>query len=303
MKYLLSKNLFCYVFLWTIAIFISTAIFSAHAQPLTIQTKLNQLESSFDGRIGIAAINTSNNMKTLYRADERFPMGCTSKVIGVGAILKKSMTDNSLLQQKISYTKNDLTNWSPITEKHLTDGMTVAELCAAAICYSDNTAMNLLVTRLGRLQEMNAFARSIGDQEFRQDHGWPQEALSGGPNNDTDSTTPSAMEKSFQQLTLGNVLAPQQRELLLSWLKNNTTGNARIRAGVPKGWLVGDKTGTNEYYGTTNDVAIIWPPDSSPIIIAIYFTQNKKDAPHRNDVLASATRLVINELMLHNQKL
>jgi beta-lactamase class A len=295
MKYSLFNNLLRRIFLYIISIFFITTLSAAYAQPHTIQQKLAQLETSSNGRIGLSAISTANNMHIEYRANERFPMGCTSKVIGVAAILKKSMSNNSLLQQKFTYTKNDLTNWSPITEKYVTDGMTIKDLCAAAICYSDNTAMNLLVKKLGGLQQINAFARSIDDLYFRQDHGWPEEALSGGPNNVTDSTTPAAMEKSLQQLTLGNVLAPQQRELLLTWLKNNTTGNARIRAGVPKDWIVGDKTGTDIYYGTTNDIAIIWPPHSAPIILTIYFTQNKKDAPHREDVIAAATRLVINE--------
>lgn len=276
----------------------------SHAEqtpPISIQQKLAQLETSSDGRIGVAAINLANNTSIQYRANERFPMGCTSKTMGVAAILKKSMSDNSLLQQKVLYSKSDVTDWSPITEKHVTDGMTISGLCAAAICYSDNTAMNLLANKLGGVQAINTFARSIGDQNFRQDHNWPQEALSGGPNNETDSTTPAAMEKSYQQLALGSVLAPHQRDLLLTWLKDNTTGNERIRAGVPKGWVVGDKTGTNVYYGTTNDVAIIWPPHSSPIVIAIYFTQNKKDAPHRNDVIASAARMVLSDLTNSNK--
>src|SRR5438105_7780170 len=113
------------------------------------QEQLARLEASSGGRLGIAAIDTGNNQRILYRANEYFPMGCTSKVIGVAAILKKSMKDNQLLQERVLYKKNDLTNWIPITEKHLTDGMTVAELCAAAISYSDNTAMNLLTKKLG----------------------------------------------------------------------------------------------------------------------------------------------------------
>jgi len=263
---------------------------------LTIQEKLATLEaSSGGGRIGISAINTANNQRIQYRAEERFPVGCTSKVIGVSAILKKSMTDGSLLQQKVTYTKKDLTNWTPITEKHLVDGMTIAELSAAAISYSDNTAMNLLVEKLGGLQAMNAFARSTGDNFFRMDHGWPEEAESGGSGNVYDSSTPAAMEKTFQRIVLGNVLAAPQREQLVTWLKNNTTGDARIRAGVPKSWIVGDKTGTGSSYGTTNDIGIIWPSKCAPIVVAIYYTNNKKDAVKREDILASVTRSLISE--------
>lgn len=270
---------------------ISTPAFCAE-QGSSVQARLAQLEASTGGRLGIAAIDMGNNQRIQYRANEYFPMGCTSKVIGVAAILKKSMMDNQLLQEKVKYNKSDLTNWTPITEKHLEDGMTIASLCAAAISYSDNTAMNLLTKKLGGPAGLNAFARSINDKHFKLDHGWPEEALA-SPASGEDTTTPAAMEESLRKLVFGNVLAAPQREMLVSWLKNNVTGDARIRAGVPKDWIVGDKTGSGFNYGTTNDIAIIWPPKCKPIVVTMYYSNNDKKAPKRDDVIASATRIVI----------
>ncbi|KTD30169.1 MULTISPECIES: class A beta-lactamase [Legionella] len=265
------------------------------AESVSINQKLSQLESSSGGRIGVYAINTANNTHLGYRATERFPMACTSKVMGVAAVLKKSMKDKSLLAQKITYTKSDLTNWAPITEKNLNTGMSVKALCAAAISYSDNTAMNLLLKQLGGVKGMNAFARTIHDDMFQQTHDWPGEAMSGGQHNSDDSSTPAAMANSLKRLAFTDVLAKPQRELLLTWLRANTTGNSRIRAGVPQGWLVGDKTGSGFYYGTTNDIAIIWPPKCAPIVMAVYYTSNNKEAPKRGDIVASATRIILDE--------
>lgn len=261
-----------------------------------VQKELAKLEARSEGRLGIFALNTANNKKIQYHANERFPMGCTSKVIGVAAVLKKSMTDKQLLQEKIVYQKNDLLSWAPITKKHLKDGMTICELCAAAISYSDNTAMNLLVKKLGGLQEFNNFARSIGDMSFKVDNWWPQEAMSGPDGK--DSTTPAAMAKSLQKLALGDVLAISQRKQLQDWLKDCTTGQSRIRAGVPQGWIVGDKTGTGFHYGTTNDIAIIWPPKHAPIVLVVYYTNNYKNAQKREDIIASATRIVLKDFAL-----
>lgn len=276
--------------------FVATYIpLQASAQQMrsaSVQKKLSELEITFNGKIGVSAINTANNTRIRYRANERFPMGCTSKVMGVAAILKKSMDNDSFLQQRIMYTKKDLTNWTPITEKHLSEGMTIGELSAAAISYSDNTAMNLLAKKLGGPQGINAFARSIGDNTFRLDHWWPKEAMS-GPGDLADSSTPDAMEKSLQRIMFDNVLAPSQRAQLLTWLKNNTTGDTRIRAGVPKAWIVGDKTGTGFYYGIANDIGIIWPPKCAPIIVAIYFTGNEKNTPKGDAAIAEATRIVV----------
>lgn len=254
-----------------------------------------ELEVITGGKIGIYVINTANNMTFHYRGDERFPMGCTSKVMGVAAILKKSTQQPNLLQKRVNYTKTDLTNWSPVTAKHLHGGMTIEALCAAAISYSDNTAMNLLVKELGGLKEINSFAYAIGNTTFRQDHGWPQEAMSGGEGNLDDSSTPKDMAKNLEKLTLGTVLGEAQQKLLVDWLQHNTTGNHRIRAGVPKSWVVGDKTGTGDY-GTTNDIAVIWPQGCAPIVLAVYYTHSDKDAAMQEPIIAAVTRLVVNQL-------
>ena len=258
----------------------------------TIEKQFSALEAASGGRIGVSAINTQNNQKIEYHADERFAFDCTAKVMVVAAILKKSMADPELLEEKIHYKKQDLIEWSPITEKHLSDGMTIAQLCEAAIIISDNTAVNLLLKKLGGPKAVNAFARSIGDTTFNLNNWWPKDAnwIWGDVK---DTSTPVAMRKSLQTLTLGDVLATPQRTQLLTWLKSNTTGNERIREGVPKGWVVGDKTGTNFHYGAMGDIAIIWPPKCKPILLAIYYKKDEKYAKKQQDVIASATRIVL----------
>ena len=259
-----------------------------------IQKKLSALETAADGRIGIAALNTGNGSRIDYRAEERFPLCSTSKMMVAAAILKQSMSDTELLQQTISYQKADMTTgWSPITEQHIGEGMTIADLCGAAVSYSDNTAMNLLLNRLGGPIGVTAFARSIGDTTFRLDRYEP-DLNEATPGSLRDTSTPSAMQDSLEKLVLGDSLALPQQTQLQTWLKANTTGDHRIRAGVPTTWVVGDKTGSG-YYGTTNDIAVIWPPHCSPIVMAVYFTQNKKEAPPNDEIIAAATRLAIKE--------
>lgn len=255
----------------------------------SIQEKLSELEKISGGRLGLFAINTANNLTVQYRAVERFPVTSTFKVLAVAAILKQSVTDRQLLQQRITYNPKDLVSYSPITEKYL--GMTVEELCAATIQYSDNTAVNLLMKLLGGPKAVTEFARSIGDHTFRLDR-WETDLNSAIPGDLRDTSTPVVMAKSMQRLVLGDALPPAQRAKLQVWLKGNTTGDASIRAGIPEGWVVGDKTGGGDY-GTTNDIGVLWPPTAAPIVVAIYFTQNEKDAQTRKDVIASATRILI----------
>lgn len=255
------------------------------------QTRLAALETESSGRLGVVALNTADGTQLNHRANERFPLCSTFKVLAVSAILERSTREGALLQQRIKYTSSELVAYSPITEQHVADGMTVAELSAAAIQYSDNTAANLLMKVLGGPSSVTEFARSIGDSEFRLDR-WETELNTAIPGDPRDTSTPVAMARNLQRLVLGDVLAPPQRDQLQRWLRGNTTGATRIRASVPADWQVGDKTGTGEY-GTNNDIAVLWPPAKPPVIVALYFTQRQKDAKPRNDVLASATRIVV----------
>ncbi|SAK76550.1 beta-lactamase precursor [Caballeronia arationis] len=253
-------------------------------------SQLKALEAASNGRLGVAALNTGDGAIVNYRADERFPFCSTFKVLLASAILTRSAHEDGLLDQRIRYTQSDLVNYSPVSEKHVADGMTVAELCAAAIQYSDNSAANLLIRLLGGPPAVTAFARSIGDDEFRLDR-METELNTAIPGDLRDTTTPAAMARSLQRLALGNALGARERDQLQAWMRGNTTGDARIRAGVPRDWQVADKTGTGDY-GTSNDVAVLWPPSKPPIVVVIYFTQREQDAKARSDVLASAAKIV-----------
>ena len=260
----------------------------------TAEELLTQLEASSGGRLGVAAFDVANNARVQHRADERFPLCSTFKVVAVGAVLNRSTKEPTLMQQRIAYETSDLVAHSPITGKHAGQGMTVADLCAAALQHSDNTAANLLVKLLGGPSAVTAFAHSIGDETFRLDR-WETDLNTAIPGDPRDTSTPNNMARSLQGLALNNVLADPQRDQLQAWLRGNTTGATRIRAGVPADWVVGDKTGSGDH-GTTNDIAVLWPPTGSPIVLAIYFTQPDKTAPMCNDVIAAAARIVADAL-------
>ena len=251
--------------------------------------RLVQLEAASGGRLGVAALNTADGRRLLHRADERFPFCSTFKMMLSAAVLAR---EPSLLEQRLRYDKSELVAHSPITEKHVGEGMTVAELCEATIQTSDNTAANLLIRQLGGPEAVTAYARSIGDRQFRLDR-WETALNSAIPGDPRDTTTPAAMMASLHALTLGEALPPAKRQILIDWLIGNTTGATRIRAGVPATWRVGDKTGAGDY-GTVNDIAILWPPGKPPIVLAVYLTQPGKDDKIRAEILGQAAKIVIN---------
>lgn len=270
----------------------TTSASSADAE--RARSQLVELERSAGGRLGVCGLDTGSNQQIQYRAGERFPFCSTFKFMLAGAVLARSERQADLLQRRIRYRREALMHYSPVTERHVRDGMTVAELCAAAIQYSDNTAANQLIKLVGGPAAVTAFARSIGDTTFRLDR-WETVLNTAIPGDLRDTSTPAALVRSFQALVLGNALHDAQRAQLQAWLRGNQTGKNRIASVLPAGWQIGDKTGTGDY-GTTNDIAVIWPPSRAPIVLAVYYTGKDANAPAREDVVAGAARIVLGGL-------
>jgi beta-lactamase class A len=163
--------------------------------------------------------------------------------------------------------------------------MSIKELCAAAITLSDNAAANLLLASIGGPPGLTAFARTLGDDVTRLDRIEPElnESLPGDPR---DTSTPDDMLSDLRELVLGNALSLSSRSRLTDWLVQNKTGDKRLKAGVPPGWKIGDKTGSGAR-GTTNDLAILWPPQRGPILVGVYLTDTTADDDHRDGTVAA----------------
>jgi beta-lactamase class A len=247
------------------------------------------IEARLGGRIGVAALDTATGNHVGYRAAERFPMCSTFKLAAVAAILARVDAGRERLDHVLPYGPADLLEYAPITREHAADGgMRVDALCEAAIRYSDNTAANLLLATLDGPSGLTRRLRQWGDLVTRLDRNEPtlNEAL---PGDLRDTTTPAAMLATLRKILLGDVLSGRSRTLITGWLVANTTGDARLRAGLPVTWRVGDKTGTGER-GATGDIGIAWPPDRKAILISVYLHGSEKDAAQRNAAFADIAR-------------
>lgn len=257
-----------------------------------LERQLAQLERESGGRLGVAVLDTGSGKRFGHRADERFPMCSTFKALLAAAVLARVDAGKEDLARRIVYGREALVEYSPVSEKHVGEpGLSVAELCKAAVTLSDNGAANLLLESLGGPAGLTHWLRSTGDTVTRLDRNEP--ALNEGKIGDPrDTTTPTAMLETLQRLLLRDVLKPASRDQLRDWLLANQTGDARIRAGVPKDWKVGDKTGTGpKVTGTSNDVAILYPPGRAPLLVTAYLTRSTVSAEQRDKVLAEVGRL------------
>ncbi|PAE09137.1 class A beta-lactamase [Terribacillus saccharophilus] len=260
------------------------------------KASFSSLEETYDARLGVFAIDTGSGRTVAYRENERFGFASTHKALSVGVLLQQKSIED--LNKRVMFTGDDLVNYNPITEKHVDSGMTLKELSEASISYSDNTAANLIFEEIGGPDGFEDGLRKIGDQVTNSERIEP-DLNNTQPGNTRDTSTPKAMAESLREYALRDHLSADKRQLLVDWLKGNTTGDALIRAGVPKDWEVGDKTGAGSY-GTRNDIAILWPPDEEPIVLAIMSDHDEADANANDDLIAEAAEAAV--LMLSANK-
>lgn len=246
--------------------------------------RLAELEKRYGGQLGVAVLDTATGNTLTYRADQRFPLCSTFKVLAAGRVLARVDQGQDQLNRRIHYRASDLVVYSPETEKHVDDGMTLAAICHAAVALSDNTAANLLLDTVGGPEALTQYLRTLGDKMTRLDGREPLcRSFPAGTRD--NSTTPRAMLGSLNRLLLGDALLPESRQQLQTWMIDGTTGTQRLRAGLPAGWRVGDKTGSG-CHATANDVAIVWPPGRPPRLITVYYTGSKASKEQQNAVLA-----------------
>lgn len=261
-----------------------------------MEARLREIEMGVGGRLGIAALDMQSDRRVDYRSSLLFPMCSTFKLLLAGAVLSKIDHGSETLDREIPLTQADILDYAPVTKPLLAKGkITVAQACAAAVVDSDNSAANLLLSSIGGPGALTLFARTLGDKTTHLDRIEPflNEAM---PGDARDTTSPAAMLNDLGVLVLQDALSTASREMLTDWLVKSSTGLAKLRAGMPAGWKVGDKTGMGER-GSTCDVAIAWPPGRKPLLIAAYLTESDASVAERNKALADVARLVVGELV------
>jgi beta-lactamase class A len=254
-----------------------------------VQQQFADLEVEFDARLGVYAVDTGSGQTIAYRADERFAYASTFKALAAAAVLDETTVEE--LDTLVTYTREELVTYSPVTELHVDTGMTLRAIAEAAVTRSDNTAGNLLLKELGGPAGFKLKLEAIGD-DVTNPVRWETILNEATPGDPRDTSTPRALAKSLRAYAVDDALSAEDRAVLVGWLVGNTTGSGLIRAGVPAGWLVGDKTGAGGY-GTRNDIAVIWPPDADPIVLAVLSSRDEEDATYDNALIAEATEVAL----------
>jgi beta-lactamase class A len=254
-----------------------------------------KIEAESGGRLGVAVLDTQSGASAGHRADERFPICSTFKLLAAAATLAKVDSGKEQLARRVRIEPGDLLSYAPIAKQHVNgDGLSIGELCEAAVTVSDNTAANLILQSLGGPSALTRYAHSLGDEYTRLDRIEP-DLNEAAPDDPRDTTTPAAMAKNLMVLATGAALSPASRDQLIAWLLACKTGDAKLRTGLPKGWRIGDKTGAGGH-GSSNDVAVVWPLNRAPLLIAAYLTGTEASDDRRNATHAGVARAVADAL-------
>ncbi|MFE1080952.1 class A beta-lactamase [Nocardiopsis alba] len=258
-----------------------------------VEAEFEALEAEYDTRLGVYALDTGSGEEVEFREDERFAFASTFKSLLAGVVLSENSLEE--MERVITYDEDVLVSHSPITEENVGTGMSLLELCDATVRFSDNAAANLLLEELGGPEGFTESLEELTGDDVTTLDRYETDMSAAVPGDERDTSTPEALAGSLEAFTLGNVLPEDRREVLVDMLVRNTTGDAVIRAGVPEGWVVGDKTGTGGY-GTRNDIAVVWPEEGDPIVLAVLSTMEVEDAEPQDSLIAEATEVVVEAL-------
>lgn len=252
---------------------------------------LRELERRHDARLGLYAVDTGTGTVVAHRADERFAHASTSKLLLAGAVLERRGT--AALSERVPVPATTVPH-SPATQPRAGASMTWAEVLDAALRLSDNTAANLLAQDLGGPAGVTEVLRGWGDDVTRVDRLEPD--LNGAvPGDERDTSTPRVLAGHLRALALGDRLDAGARDRLVGWMRSSETGAALVRAGVPDGWTVADRSG-GAAYGSRHDLAVVWPPSGAPVVLAVMTSRETEDAEGRDALVADAARAAVTAL-------
>jgi beta-lactamase class A len=266
----------------------------SQAAPGAVEDQLAALEDRYNAKVGCYGRNLGSARTLTYRADDLFATCSAFKAYVAAQILLKDQLGELKLRDEVYIDpKLFVPVASPMTEPNLGGWMALSDLCAAAVRQSDNTATNLMLEILGGPPSVTEFARSVGDDRTWMVR-WETELNTAYPGDPRDTTSPRGMGTGFLNMLTGDTFDEPHRAQLEEWMRTIVTGDTRIRAGLPAGWTIADKTGAGDY-ASTNDIGVAFGPAGERLVLAV-MTRTRSDdpkAPALNALIADVTRTVV----------
>lgn len=258
-----------------------------------VEKELVGLEQEYEASIGVVALDTATGESVSYGGDRRFGFASTVKVFAAGEFLRSVHGPDR--DELVRWTAEEAASagHAPVTSQYVEGGLTYAQLAEAAVRFSDNAALNLILDRIGGPAALDGALESLGDATTEVANDEPT-LNTIEPGSTEDTTTAAAFTASLATILDGAALSTADKTLLIDWMSDNRTGDALIRAGAPDGWTVADKSGGAG--AIRNDIALVTPPERDPIIITVLTSRNDPEAAFDDTLVARAASVVLNAL-------
>jgi beta-lactamase class A len=303
------------------------------AGPLdALQSEVTRIAGPAGGTVGVAAWRLDGRgARLLVNADDRFPMASTFKVAVAGAVFARIDGGELTLGQMTAVHPDQHVESEVIADSLIHPGvsLSVHNLLELMLTRSDNTATDVLMGLAGGAGAVTAFVRAQEIQGLRVDRDtagivrdffdlppgtisdaaaaasaadpgfWDKAEL---PNpvfdrDPRDTTTPADMALLLDRLASGKALKPASTAALIAIMERNRTGDARIRARLPTGTRVADKTGT--IGGSVNDVGVMTlPGDAGKVVLAVFIKESAEPIGVRETAIADIARAVYDFYLL-----
>ncbi|MCP4956292.1 MAG: class A beta-lactamase [Photobacterium aquimaris] len=267
----------------------------ASAQISQISPKLAKIEHQLGGTVAVAVYNANTNTSWSYHGEQRVPMMSTFKTLACADLLHQADTQRIDLNQAITIKQSDILSYAPVTTDRVGTSMTLAQLCNATMLTSDNTAANLVLNNIGGPKSVTQFIRTLDDKITRLDRIEPN------VNNVStaelrDTTTPIAINSTLYHLLYTDALSTSARTQLKQWMMDNKVSDPLLRAVLPAGWHIADRSGYDSTYGSRGITAAVWQQGKQPIMISIYLAQTGKPMAELNTTIANIGQLIFQHL-------
>lgn len=257
-----------------------------------------EIEERIGGRLGVALVSPDGELILSHRGSERFAMCSTFKAPLASVLFAAHEAGTVDMFKKFDLKEADRVPYMPFVEKKLAEKLPVSlhELAGAAVMTSDNAAANLILKATGGPEAFTKFLRANGDSVTRLDRMEP-ELNENAPGDPRDTTTPEAMAKLMHKLAVDGAPLDIDKLTLRKWMEDSKTGATRIRAGLPKGWPVGNKTGTAAGGIARNDIAIFKPPTAEfplePLTLTVYVDRPTAPPEQVDSAMAEVARVIV----------
>lgn len=248
--------------------------------------------------VGIAVLYGDNRLFEVNRGD--YPMMSVCKFPLALAVLDYLHKNNLSLDAEIFIRESDLLpdTYSPLRDRHPQGNikMSIRELLSYTVSLSDNNACDILFGYIGGTKVVDDYIKRLGisgmsvvateavmHESFEKQY--------------CNTATPSSAVLLLDKFLKEDLLRDEYGNYLRKIMIETSTGNDKIKAGLPERVVMGHKTGSSDrnvegVKAGDNDLAFVQLPDGQRYCIAVFIRNSKEDDKTNAAIIASVSKVV-----------